>query len=71
MNWFTRLYLILWIGLIVVEIIAATTSYVPLDTMSEQYWWIQEKSPVLVRIILTVGMLVLWWHLVNKGQIRS
>jgi hypothetical protein len=71
MNVFSRLYLIFWIGLIVVEIVAATTSYVPMDTLSENYWWLQGKSPGLVRIILTVGMLVLWWHLVNKGQIRS
>lgn len=66
MNWFGRLYLILWIALIVVEIVAATTSYVAMDTMSEQYWWLQDKSPWLMRILLTGGMLALWVHLVLK-----
>jgi hypothetical protein len=70
MNTFSKIYIVLWVALIVVEIIAATTSYVPMDTLSENYWWLQGKSPVLVRIILTVGLLVLWWHLVNKGAIK-
>jgi hypothetical protein len=70
LNVFSRLYLIFWIGLIVVEIVAATTSFVTTDTMSELYWTAQDKYPILMRIILTVGMLVLWWHLVNKGAIK-
>ena len=70
MNTFSKLYIILWLALITVEIVAATTSYVPLDTMSENYWWIQAKQPILMRIILTVGLLVLWWHLVGKGSIK-
>jgi hypothetical protein len=70
LNVFSRLYLIFWIGLIVVEIVAATTSFVTTDTMSELYWTAQDKYPILMRIILTVGMLVLWWHLVSKGAIK-
>lgn len=70
MNTFSKLYIILWSALIAVEIIGATTSYVPLDTLSENWWWLQDKSPILMRIILSAGMLVLWWHLVGKGTIK-
>jgi hypothetical protein len=71
MNIFSKLYLVLWAALIVVEIIAATTSYVPLDTMSENYWYIQNRSPMLVRAILTIGLVVLWVHLALKpGTIK-
>lgn len=66
MNWFARLYLIFWIGLIVVEIVAATTSYVEMDTMSELYWSAQAKYPWLMRSLLTVGLVVLWVHLALK-----
>lgn len=70
MNTFGKLYIILWLALIGVEIIAATTSFVPLDTMSEYYWWIQDKHPILMRVILSTGMLILWWHLVSKGVVK-
>ena len=70
MNIFSKLYIGLWLGLITVEIIGATTSYVPLDTMSENYWYLQEKFPPLA-FITSIGMLVLWYHLVlSKGVIK-
>ena len=69
-TWFGRLYLLGWIILIVTEIVAATTSWVTTDTMSELYWTAQERFPVMMRIILTVGLAVLWWHLVNKGTVK-
>lgn len=71
MNTFSKLYIILWLALIVVEIIAATTSYVPMDTMSEHYFWMQEKQPILMRVILSVGLVILWAHLALKpGTIK-
>jgi len=70
MNIFSKLYIGLWLGLIAVEIIGATTSYVPLDTMSENYWYLQEKFPPLA-LITSIGMLVLWYHLVlSKGVVK-
>ena len=70
MNTFSKLYLVFWAALIIVEIVAANTSYVPMDTMSEHYWKAQEWSPWFMRTILTIGLLILWWHLVNKGAVK-
>jgi len=70
MNIFGKLYIILWSALIIVEVVAATTSYVPLDTMSEYYFAAQAKYPILMRIILSVGMLALYIHLVGKGTVK-
>jgi spore maturation protein SpmA len=70
MNTFAKIYIVLWVALIVVEIVAATTSYVTVDTMSEFYWTAQAKYPVLMRIALTAGMVALWVHLVNKGAVE-
>lgn len=70
MSWFGRLYLLGWAILIVVEIIGATTSFVTRDTMSELYWTAQERYPILMRVILTVGMAILYWHLVSKGTVK-
>jgi hypothetical protein len=71
MNWFARLYLIFWIALITVEIVAARTSYVEMDTMSELYWAAQDRWPWLMRGLLTGGLIVLWVHLALKpGTIK-
>jgi FtsH-binding integral membrane protein len=70
MNIFSKIYIGLWLALVAVEIFAATTSYTPLDTMSENYWYLQGKFPPLA-VITTIGMLVLWYHLVlSKGVIK-
>lgn len=71
MNIFSKIYIVLWVALIAVEVFAATTSYTPLDTMSENWWWIQAKAPVIARVVMTVGLLVLWVHLVVRpGHIK-
>ena len=71
MNIFGKLYLILWIALIVVEIVAATTSFTSKDTMSEWYWFAQEKFPNLAPMLMTAGLAILWVHLVLRpGHIK-
>jgi len=71
MNIFGKLYLILWIALIAVEIVGATTGYKVTDTMSEYVWAFEAKFPILAPTLISVGMFVLWAHLVwFKGKIQ-
>jgi hypothetical protein len=71
MNIFSKLYLILWIALIAVEIVGATTAYFPLDTMSEEFWAFQTKFPNLAPMLMTAGLAILWVHLVLRpGEIK-
>lgn len=68
MSTFTKLYIAGWIFLITVELIGAFWNFHDLDTMTQNYRWIAARMPWM-NIVLTVGLIVLWWHLVEPQKL--
>lgn len=71
MNWFSRIYLVCFIVLIGTEVAAAISSFTRLDTMSEHFWLFREHYPRTAFVAASVGLAVLWYHLVlSKGVVK-
>lgn len=70
MSTFTKLYIAGWLFLITVELIGVFWNFHDLDTLTATWRYLTERMPWL-NIVLTVGLIALWYHLViqtGKGS---
>jgi hypothetical protein len=66
MSLFTKLYIAGWLFLIGVELVGVFWNFHDLDTLSANFWYVRDRFPA-ISVILTVGMIALWYHLVFQG----
>lgn len=67
MSTFTKLYIAGWLFLITVELLGVFWNFHDLDTMTANYRYVTERIPI-VDLLLTIGLITLWFHLVSPEK---
>lgn len=69
MNVFSRIYLALGLAVLVVELYGAFKP-TKMDTISEHWWWIQDRLPLRAgEILMTLFLAWLWVHFITRGAV--